>query len=670
MKGVLLFVVSLIPLMLLAQQHQPEPVKTADSSSAKVFSLGEIVITVPSRNEWTSRITAEQMQAQHKFEASRSINMLPGVNLTASGQRNESMVSVRGFDLRAVPVYMDGVPVYVPYDGYVDLARFTTFDLSAIDVSKGFSSLLYGPNSLGGAINLISRKPKSKFEYDGALGMINSNGYSANVNAGANFGKYYVQGGYSHLHRDAFKMSDKYEPHAHEDGGNRDNSYRTDQKFNLKIGWTPNEKQEYVLGYINQQGKKGTPVYAGDDQQNSLFSKPRFWRWPSWNKETYYFLSNTGLNTKNYLKSRIYFDRFKNSINSYDDATYTKQTKPYAFQSWYNDYTYGGSIEFGTAILPKNELKISLHFKEDIHRENDLNEPVRRFEDNTINVAIEDIFKITDRLVLIPGIGYSARKNITAEDYNSATNTITNYAKAGTSAAFNGQIGLFYFLKKNQKISITASKKNRFATIKDRYSYRMGTAIPNPDLKPEAAANYDLTYTGEFFKHLSLQTSLFYSHVSDAILSVSNVQPGKSQMQNTGAAEFMGVELSAKYTFLKNLSAGANYSYIERNNLTNPGVLFTDVPYTKLFSYVQYRPVQQLSLLMSSEYNSLRYSTSYGTKAPGFIVFNAVVAVPVWKYIRVETGVNNIFDKNYMLTEGYPEEGRNFFITLRFFNHK
>ena len=47
----------------------------------------------------------------------------------------------------------------MPYDGYVDPGRFTTFDLAEVNVTKGYTSLLYGPNAMGGAINLISRKP-------------------------------------------------------------------------------------------------------------------------------------------------------------------------------------------------------------------------------------------------------------------------------------------------------------------------------------------------------------------------------------------------------------------------------------------------------------------------------------------------------------------------------
>ncbi|MCB0537311.1 MAG: TonB-dependent receptor [Bacteroidetes bacterium] len=670
MRTQILLIVCLLPVAAFLQNKDTTATIQSDSITNKIFQLGEVVVVASKNDDISERVTKENMENLNRFEVSKSLDILPGITATASGQRNESMVSVRGFDLRAVPVYMDGIPVYVPYDGYVDLARFTTFDLSAIDVSKGFSSMLYGPNSLGGAINLISRKPTKKIEFEGALGMINVNGYRGNINIGSNFGKVYFQAGYSYLHRNSYRMSSEFSPHKYENGGKRDNSYRTDQKINIKLGWTPNEKHEYVIGYINQMGKKGTPVYAGNDEKNSLYTKPRYWQWPKWNKETYYFLSNTKFNDKNYLKTRIYYDAFKNSLSSFDDSTYTTQNKPYAFQSKYNDFTYGGSIEYGTNNIPKNELKFSAHYKQDIHRENNLNEPVRRIEDYTLNFALEDIYKINKKLTLILGVGYSGRNNITAQDYDSSTKTISNFNKTKISNAFNGQIGTFYAINDNHKISGTVSRKTRFATIKDRYSYRMGSAIPNPDLKPEAAYNFDFTYTGKFFKNLNLQTSIFYNYITNAIISVSNVEPGKSQMQNAGLAEFIGIEMAVKYYIIKPLTVGANFSYIVRHNLSNPNIYFTDVPNAKVFSYLQYKPIKQINIMLSAEYNSSRYSTSYGTKSPQFTILNATTSFQVWKYIGIDAGINNIFDKNYMLTEGYPEEGRNFYITLRFFNHK
>lgn len=657
----------LFPLIGFSQQNNST--KTDSLKVSNVFILGEVIVTNHQNRDTLSRVTTKEMQSQNKADVSRVLNMLPGISLTASGPRNESMVSVRGFDLRQVPVYMDGIPVYVPYDGYVDLARFTTFDLAAIDVSKGFSSILYGPNSLGGAINLVSRKPSKKLEYDGSLGMINENGYKGNINLGSRVGKFYFQGGFSYLDRDSFRMSSNFVPTANENGGQRDNSYRTDQKISFKVGWTPTEKSEYAFGYINQQGEKGNPVYTGHDPLNTLLLKPRYWQWPDWDKESFYFISNSSFDDKNSFKTRLYFDRFKNTLDSYDDATYSTQTKPYAFESIYNDYTYGGNLEYNTRFIPKNELKVAFQFKEDVHRENNLGEPVRHFIDNTVLIGIEDIYKVNSKLTIIPGVSYNIRKNTEAEDYNSTTKVISDYPSADASDAFNAQIGFFYHLNQDQKLGATVSQKTRFATIKDRYSYRMGTAIPNPDLKPEKATNYELNYTANLFSKITFQTALFYSSLTDAILSVSNVQPGKSQMQNFGKAEYLGVEAQINYSVLDNLSLNFNYTYLERNNIRNPNIHFTDVPNTKVMGTIEYQPIKILRFIANSEFNSSRFSTSYGARVSDYTILNFYGSGKIAKNFSIDAGINNIFDKNYCLVEGYPEEGRNFFVTLRFFNN-
>lgn len=656
----------LCPIIAYTQKQDTLTKQQSDTLVSKVFQLGEVTITSIQGRLLIDRITHETMEEQNRFEVSKVANLMPGVHLTSSGPRNESMITIRGFDLRAVPVFMDGIPVYVPYDGYVDLSRFTTFDLSAIDISKGFTSVLHGPNIMGGALNLISRKPSHKIEADGSIGMINTNGFRGNVNIGANFKRAYIQAGYSYLHRAAFALSENFQPHKHEDGGNRENSYRTDQKVNLKIGWTPNEKHEYVLGFIYQQGSKGSPVYAGDDTLNSLINKPRYWQWPNWDKTTFFFLSNTKINEKNYIKTRIYYDIFKNTIESYDDSTYTTMNKPYAFKSKYNDYTYGAGIEYGTTMIPKNELKFSAQYKQDVHRENNVGDPVQHFTDHTFHIAIEDVYNITKFMSIIPGISYSGRQNTRAVNYDSANDSLFDFDDTGLSSGINAQLGIFFYFKKTHNIGLTGSRRTRFATIKDRYSYRMGTAIPNPGLKPETSYNVDLTYKGTFFKKLSIQASFFYSRIADAIISVDNVLPSKSQMQNTGSAEFIGAEVGVCYNILKNLLVSSDFTYIHRKNITNPNVLFTDVPDFKVFSYIQYKPIKQVGILLSAEYNSARYSKSYGVSVPQFVLINALISGQVWRYLSLEIGVNNIADQNYMITEGYPEEGRNFFFSVKF----
>ncbi len=638
----------------------------SDTLSQKVFHLGTITVTADNDGGERDRIVKKEFDQFNRFGTSHILNTLPSITLTASGQRNESMITLRGFDLRAVPVYMDGIPVYVPYDGYVDLNRFTTFDLSAIDVSKGFSSLIYGPNSLGGTINLISLYPANKLDINSSLGIINTNGYRGNINIGSNQGSFFVQAGYSYIQRNSFRLSSEFSPTLREDGGERDNSYRKDQKLSMKIGFTPNKNNEYVLGFILQQGNKGNPVYVGTDTSNPLIKKPRYWQWPQWDKTSFYFLSKTKFDNGNYFFGRFYYDVFNNKLNSFDDSAYSTQKKPSSFQTQYNDYSYGGNIEYGAVSVENHELKLSAQVKSDVHRENNINEPMKHFNDFTIYAAVEDKYKISSDLSVVPGVSWSGRKNILAEDYNSTTKEMSNFQESGLSNAINAQLGVFYHYAENNSSSFTFSRKTRFATIKDRYSYRMGTAIPNPSLKPETSINIDFNQQGKILEDMSFKASVYYSYLNDAIISASNVQPGKSQMQNTGSAQFYGAEASLLYSTLSNLLISLNLSAIKRDNLSNPNILFTDVPNYKLFSYIQYKPTDKLSTNLDFEYNSFRYSTSYGVIAPSFFIMDFIVSVQIEEYINLDAGVKNILDKNYMLAEGYPEEGRNFFVTLHF----
>ncbi len=633
-----------------------------DSSDYQsIFELGEITVTGSPDRTVNSSLSYQTIEKFNKTDLSNTLNILPGVNIANVGPRNESVVYVRGFDLRQVPVYIDGVPVYVPYDGYVDMGRFTSFDLAKVNVSKGFTSILYGSNTMGGAINLITRKPVKAFEINGRAGVFSGDGFRWNINAGSRLARFYYQVGISQLKQDTYPLSRDFQPRQYQQTGSRENAYRNDSKISVKAGFTPNETDEYVIGYINQKGEKGTPPYVGNDAAVAT----RFWQWPEWNKQSLYFISNTAVGKKNHIKTRLYYDTFVNSLFSYDDTTYTTQTRGYAFQSFYDDYTLGGNVEFETRTFTNNILKINAQYKRDIHRENDLNEPVQTFVDNTLSVGVENIYQITPKLSVIPGIAFNIRNNETAQEYLADQQQLADYA-ASKNNALNAQIGLFWDINARHSLKTSLARKTRFATIKDRYSYRMGQAIPNPDLNAEVALNFDLSYTGRLTDNLSLEASVFNSGISDIIQRVDNVEPNKFQLQNAGKARFYGAEAGLNYKITQGLLLGSNYTYLKRENKTNPDILFTDVPSGKFFAYVDYTFLKSASLLLSFEHNSKRYSTSYGTEVGAYSLVNTRASVQVYKFISVEGGVNNIFDKNYSLVEGFPEAGRNFFINLVF----
>lgn len=665
MRGMLLILFCLTGEMVFAQD-----------SSRHTFTLGEVVVNSAPTTISTS-ISAPQIQVFAKNNVSQILDVLPGITVSNVGPRNEAMVYLRGFDLRQVPLLIDGIPVYVPYDGYIDLARFTTFDLAEVNVSKGYTSVIYGPNALGGAINLITRRPQKKLEFNGASGW-QSGGYRTNINVGSNLGKFYIQVGASKLKRDSFPLSHHFVPTKTERGGWRDNSYNTDEKYNFRIGFTPNQRSEYALSYSYQHGTKGTPVYAGSDTLNSLYKSPRYWQWPYYNKQSLYFISNTTIDSSQYVKTRLYWDQFRNLLDSYDDGTYTKISRPYAFKSYYDDYTLGGIVEYGKSFWHgREQLKGTVQYKEDVHREHNEGEPVRNITDETFTAGVENNLQLLHQLLLRTGVSFNNRQSTKAQDYNSTTKTISNFPPSNNNAV-NVQGALEYHLTPVNLFTFSVARKTRFATVKDRYSYRFGTALPNPDLKAEDAVNYDLSYRGAVTSRLNVTASLFYSKINNTILSVNNVKYDSttnmwlSQMQNVGKSEYMGAEAGIDYMFFyqlhegfsNQLHGGINYTYIKRNNLTQPALHFTDVPNHKVFAYLEYTLRDLLILQANTEYNSKRYSTTYGASTAPFTLLNATATVKVWKYFSVEAGVNNITDKNYSLTEGYPEPGRNYFANV------
>ncbi len=650
----------LLPILASGQIAEPRP-----------FELGTIIVSAEADEKAADAIAdtinAATIRQLERTDLAEALRLSPGVTMNNTGPRNEAGVYVRGFDLRQVPLFIDGVPVYVPYDGYVDLRRFTTADVAEIRVSKGFSSALYGPNTLGGAINIVTRRPDRPFEGDLLGGWFESGGWQSALNLGMRHEDWYLQLGGSYLNADSYPLSDDYVANSRENGGRRDNAWREDWRLSAKLGYTPNDTDEYAIGYVIQRGSKGNPTYSGTDPLNRV----RYWQWPSWDKQTVYLITNTQVADKLTLKTRFYYDQFENSLFAYDTRDYTTQRNGSAFQSFYDDWTFGGSLELAFRLGENNTLKAALHGKLDHHREQNFARPEHPtlarlgpayvFEDTTWSLALEDTHEFTSRLSAVLGLSYDRRQVLEAVDTN------TGASLGGeTFDALNPQLGLFYKLDDTQRLHATVARKSRFPTIKDRYSYRLGQAIPNPDLEPESALHFELGYEGTPSDHLTLRANVFAAEIDDTIQRVDNVLPGRFQLQNVGRSRHLGTELGFDWKPCAEFQLTTSYAYLDRKNESQPDIRLIDTPRHSLLTYADIRPVKWLSLIPSLEYNGSRYSTTYGMEAGAWAVANLKLSLHLPKEVTMSAGVNNLLDRNYELAEGFPEAGRNFFVNVQY----
>ena len=109
------------------------------------------------------------------------------------------MFFIRGFDRFQSTLSVDGIRVYLPADNRLDIGFFPTATLSQIQVQKGYISVLSGPGAIGGALNLVTRKPTQPFEYDARAGVSLAgngeyNGYNASLLVGGATDRFYWQG--------------------------------------------------------------------------------------------------------------------------------------------------------------------------------------------------------------------------------------------------------------------------------------------------------------------------------------------------------------------------------------------------------------------------------------------------------------------------------------------
>ena len=212
--------------------------------------------------------------------------------------------------------------VYVPYDRTFDFSRFTTFDLSEIIVTKGFTSVLYGPNTMGGAINMITKKPDKPFQGDATVGIGSGNQYYGYTNVGTAWKRWYLQAGASYFNQDSYPMSNNFTNTSVQGGGNRINSYSKDEKVNFKVGFTPDYGHEYAFAYINQHGEKGSPPDVRPSNLGGAGQNAGYWQWPKWDKESYYLTTQTPVGDKSYVKSRLFYDKFTNWLDYYTNDSY------------------------------------------------------------------------------------------------------------------------------------------------------------------------------------------------------------------------------------------------------------------------------------------------------------------------------------------------------------
>jgi iron complex outermembrane receptor protein len=630
------------------------------------------------------RITQEDLEREGAADLWEAVRHIPGVIITGGGQRNDSNFTVRGYGTDSVPIFVDGVPVANTYRGDGDAARLLTGDLEEIEIHKGYSSSLLGANTLGGAIQVRTARPKKPLElsFKTSLDLDGLFGYGGNTqvaSVGSKLDWFYGKATFQYRNIDHFRLSEGFIPLDEappEQGGNPQKtgnrlwSDSVDYKLTLLAGLTPIPQLDISGVYIMQIADKGLSppaVLAGRDGYV-------IWDWPRWDRHS--LSVNYAWDTETlYLKGWTNFSKYDNRLDQYYNWRAWLQ-EMHLPSSDYDEFSLGSHLEAGYAFNPNHTLQGAITFKEEDHTGIDGGIETNHINEDTWSAGVEYSGRIHPKVSLTGGIGFDALipQEFTSRLNNEMINLGSAWYLVKTKEKFllSAQAGIFYGFTDNHEVHLTYARKNHFPTMFQRYSTRFGETLPNPRLGSEFANHFELGYQGIIAQMVHLNAAVYYSEITGKIARIRIANPVAPDVSveyyiNLDKTATYGAELGFTAYLLEGFSLGGAFA-LNKYHILNSAAAAKKITYYPegTFSlYAEIAPLKNVSLIPSMAYTGSRYVNIEGTKELGsYTLFNFKARYDFLKYFSLSFSVENLFDELYEIREYFPLAGRSYTLTL------
>jgi Fe(3+) dicitrate transport protein len=579
-----------------------------------------------------------------------------------------------------------------------------------IEIVRGQGSLQYGPQ-FGGLINYILRNGSEinkpfQFETQQTVG---SNGLFNSYNAiGGKKGKVHYYTFFDHRNGDGWRQNSRYYTNA----GYGSVTYNFTERFSLTA--------EVMRSHIRSQQPGGlTDAQIKQDAQQSF--RGRNWFDITWTTPAlianYQINENTRWNTKlfgtigdrnsvGFLQSITTKDSINPATLSYNNRVVNlDQYRNYGIESRIiTDYhlgkmknTLSGGIRLYTGTTTRQadgkgttgtnyDVTVTGNYPRDI-----------TFESRNVAAFAENIFRITNKFLIIPGIRYewlegssSGRNGYTSGGAEIILQNITrdrSFVLAG--------VGTEYHVTKSTEVYANISQAYRpiqFANLQAPPT----TDVVDPDLKDAKGYNIDLGYRGKVKNFLQFDVSGFYLQYDNRVGTVTvSGTPSYRLITNVGSSTSKGfegyIEFNAARAFGKNQHVDfimfGSYGYTDakysgdHKDANTKGKKVENAP-ANIFrggitgGYKGFLLTAQISSVGEtfSDANNTVVPTSNGNTGliPSYKVTDLTATYKFSKGLNLKAGINNLFDERYFTRRagGYPgpgalpADGRTFFISV------
>jgi iron complex outermembrane receptor protein len=456
--------------------------------------------------------------------------------LVRQNSRGEAELSIRGSESRQSAVLLDRVPLTLGWDSRTDPSLVPMSGARTIAVVRGLSSLLQGPNVLGGVVSIDINSGETDETTGRQLQLrtgaehTGSTAFSASVVSPwtSSTGKLTLRAGGGYRSSSGFTLADKVsDPTARND--RRTNSDAEQLDGYVALRYSSARGPWLGLSATGYRAERGVPPELH-------VAEPRLWRYPNASRILAIASAGTGRVRTPWgsgdMEAVVGVNDGDTEIENYASTAYDTVVG----REFDDERTVTARLlvdhSVGRGELRNAFTLATVHFRE-------------QFDSDAPSFYEQRLWSLATELEQ-PIVGFLRMSGGIALD-GADTPETGGKPSLGRLTAWAGRLGLSTLaFGAGARIHASLNRRSRFAALRELYSGSLGRFEPNPTLRPERLTGVE---TGITFirSNAQLQTVVFHSRLEDAVIRVTTPE-GKFRRVNRDELRSTGVEILGSWS--------------------------------------------------------------------------------------------------------------------------
>lgn len=576
-------------------------------------------------------VTISEDEVESKLSMDDVVEDVSGLNISRGG-KSSSELSIRGFEKEDVTIMIDGRPIGGGYFDAVDLSSLPTGEIKEVQVIKGPVSALYGSNTMGGVVNIVTRQPKNSSWLKAGLQWERNNTTRLKLSSSHRFSDWDYFISMMRYQTDGFVLSDDFEPDGLEEGGVRDHSGREQYDMQTRLNWDFMDFHKIgISASYTWMDYRDIPV-STDEIYNPTYPDAIFRRFVDWKRYQFSALGAFQLTWNQKLNVNLYYDGYDDIYHTYKQPDYTDLSLNSRLLS-----TNIGLISKYTYEAETFDLVAGYRGERQRFNRKDNGS----YEDWTSNwqflqnpfVQIEtDVSDVT----VSAGCGFS---------------TFYQNGRSDWIYHVEPSLGLNYETENFGNYNLAMSNNVNYPSLHELFSASSG----NPDLKEESAWKYEFSTLHQIPRG-SFEFSVYYNQIENM---VDKVQQDNYELVFTNFEQVNSYGMEAALNWKYFTEHKLEYRYLDYTEDSDRPLNENPRNIVKLSERLTLMDNLKLDYKVSWNDNC----TSEGHTLPSYWLHDVFVNYSFTGY-KLKLGVENIFDLDYQDKYGYPQPGINFLISV------